>query len=39
MFYLLLQNAYDLLNPLAMMIFLLLWTLPVLVISDWAGRY
>lgn len=37
-FYLLLQNAYDLLNPLAMMIFLLLWTLPVLVISDWAGR-
>ena len=38
-FYLLLQNAYDLLNPLAMMIFLLLWTLPVLVISDWAGRY
>jgi len=38
-FYLLLQNAYDLLNPLAMMAFLLLWTLPVLVISDWAGRY
>ena len=37
-FYLLLQNAYDLLNPLAMMVFLLLWTLPVLVISDWAGR-
>lgn len=38
-FYLLLQNAYDLLNPLAMMVFLLLWTLPVLVMSGWVGRY
>ena len=38
-FYLLLQGAYDLLTPLSLVIFLLLWVLPVLLISDWAGRY
>ena len=38
-FYLLLQGGYDLLNPLSLVLFLLLWVLPVLVISDWAGRY
>ena len=38
-FYLLSRQAYDLLNPLSLLLFLLLWTLPVLVISDWAGRY
>jgi len=38
-FYLLLQRAYDLLNPLSLIIFLLLWTLPVLVMADQTGRY
>ena len=38
-FYLLLQGAYDLLTPLSLVIFLLLWALPVLLLSDWAGRY
>ena len=38
-FYLLIQGAYDLLNPFALMVFLLLWVLPVVLISDWAGRY
>lgn len=38
-FYLTSLGAYELLNPLALEIFLLLWTLPVLLISDWARRY
>lgn len=38
-FYLVSLGAYDLLNPLALEAFLLLWTLPVLLMSDWTGRY
>lgn len=38
-FYLVSLGAYDLLNPLALEMFLLLWTLPVLLVSDWSGRY
>jgi len=38
-FYLTSLGAYDLLNPLALEFFLLLWTLPVLLMSDWTGRY
>jgi hypothetical protein len=38
-FYLLMQGAYELLAPLALVIFLLLWTLPVLLMADWTGRY
>jgi hypothetical protein len=38
-FYLVSQSAYDLLTPLALEIFLLLWTLPVFLMTDWAGRY
>ena len=38
-FYLVSLGAYDLLNPLALEAFLLLWTLPVLLMSDWSGRY
>lgn len=38
-FYLLTKGAYDLLNPLSLLVFLLLWTLPVLLITDWARRY
>ena len=38
-FYLVFQGAYNLLTPLALLVFLLLWTLPVLITSDWAGRY
>ena len=38
-FYLLFLGAYSLLNPLALEIFLLLWALPVLLISDWTARY
>ena len=38
-FYLVFQGAYDLLTPLALEAFLLLWTLPVLLMADWTGRY
>ena len=38
-FYLTSLGAYELLNPLALELFLLLWTLPVLLMSDWTGRY
>lgn len=32
-------QAYTLLTPLTLTIFLLLWTLPVLLLGDWASRY
>jgi cation transport ATPase len=38
-FYLVFLGAYDLLTPLALEAFLLLWTLPVLLMADWTGRY
>lgn len=38
-FYLTSLGAYELMNPLALELFLLLWTLPVLLITDWTGRY
>lgn len=38
-FYLVSLGAYELLNPLALEMFLLLWTLPVLLMADWTGRY
>ena len=38
-FYLVFQGTYQLISPLALLIFLLLWTLPVLIVADWAGRY
>ena len=38
-FYLVFQGKYDLLTPLALEVFLLLWTLPVLLMADWTGRY
>ena len=38
-FYLVFLRQYALLTPLALELFLLLWTLPVLLMVDWAGRY
>ena len=38
-FYMVFQSAYNLLTPLALLVFLLLWTLPVLLMADWTGRY
>lgn len=38
-FYLVFLQQYDLLTPLALELFLLLWTLPVLLMADWARRY
>ena len=38
-FYLAFQGAYALMTPLAVDVFLLLWTLPVLLFTDWTGRY
>ena len=32
-------SAYSLMSPLALEVFLLLWTLPVLLMADWTGRY
>ena len=37
--YLAALGAYALMSPLALEAFLLLWTLPVLLMSDLAGRY
>jgi len=37
--YLVSLGSYSLLTPLALEMFLLLWTLPVLLLADWAGRY
>ena len=37
--YLAALGAYDLMAPLALEAFLLLWTLPVILIGDLAGRY
>ncbi len=33
------SGKFDLLTPLSLTVFLLLWTLPVLLMSDWTGRY
>ncbi|SFP59998.1 hypothetical protein SAMN05216343_11041 [Oscillibacter sp. PC13] len=38
-FYLVFLGSYSLLTPLALLIFSLLWTLPVLLMADWTGRY
>ncbi len=32
-------EKFDLLTPLSLTVFLLLWTLPVLLVSDWTARY
>ena len=37
--YLAFRGAYDLLTPLALLAFCLLWTAPVLLMADWTGRY
>lgn len=37
-FYMVFQAAYGLLTPLLLEVFLLLWTLPVLLIADWSRR-
>ena len=37
--YLVSLEKFDLLTPLSLTVFLLLWTLPVLLMSDWTGRY
>ena len=38
-FYMAFLGKYSLMTPLALLAFLLLWVLPVLLMSDWAGRY
>lgn len=38
-FYLVFLSSYSLMSTLAMDVFLLLWTLPVFLLSDWTGRY
>ena len=38
-YYLVGMSAYELITPLTLEAFLLLWTLPALVLSDWTGRY
>ncbi|MCI8399668.1 MAG: hypothetical protein HFF90_09775 [Oscillibacter sp.] len=38
-FYLVSLGQYGLLTPLALETFLLLWTLPVLLMADWTKRY
>ena len=32
-------GCYSLMSPLLLLIFLLLWTLPVFLLDDWVGRY
>ena len=36
--YLVSLEKFDLLTPLSLTVFLLLWTLPVLLMSDWTAR-
>ena len=38
-FYLVFQTAYLMITPLAVELFLLLWTIPVFLLADWTGRY
>lgn len=38
-FYLTSVDAYHSLTPVALLVFLLAWLVPVLVASDWVGRY
>ena len=38
-FYLVFLGSYDLLTPMTLELFLLLWTLPVLLMADWTKRY
>lgn len=38
-FYLVFSGAYTLLTPLSLLLYLVLWTLPVLLLSGWVGRY
>lgn len=38
-FYLTSVDAYHSLTPAALLVFLLAWLVPVLVVSDWVGRY
>lgn len=38
-FYLTFVDAYHSLTPAALLVFLLAWLVPVLVASDWVGRY
>lgn len=38
-FYLIGLGSYELLTPLALELFQLLWVLPPLLVADWAGRY
>lgn len=38
-FYLVFQSAYEMIPPLTVDLFLLLWTVPVLLFADWTGRY
>ena len=37
--YLVSLGSYSLLTPLALEAFLLLWTVPVLLLADWTSRY
>lgn len=38
-FYLTFLGSYSLMPPLLLLVFLLLWTLPIFLLNDWAGRY
>ena len=38
-FYLSFSAAYTLLTPLALLVFLLLWTVPVFLLSGWVDRF
>ena len=38
-FYMAFLGKYSLMPPLTLLAFLLLWVLPVLLLTDWTGRY
>lgn len=38
-FYMAFLGKYGLMTPLTLLAFLLLWVLPVLLLTDWTGRY
>jgi len=38
-FYLTFQGSFSLMTPMTMLVFLLLWTLPTLLLAGWSGRF
>ena len=38
-YYLAMTGSFALMSPVTLLVFLLLWVLPVLLLSGWTGRF